>query len=95
MDNAQHLETCPDCRGTGLEFEEARLLRERKTQLTPNEIAWLINRKVLHHSYTTDGTTAINFKITKNDIINIINQRGLMVPCLRCKGKGKIHSPGN
>lgn len=80
MDN--HLETCPDCRGTGLEFEEARLLRERKAELTPHEIIWLVNKKVIHQSYTTDGNTAIN-------------QRGLMVPCLRCQGKGKIHSPGN
>ena len=92
-----NLISCPACRGTGYEFEEARLLHERKAQLTEHELVWLINRKAIHQTYTTDGTTSINMKITKTDIFNVIKNRGLLLPCICCQGKGKVkvHSSGN
>lgn len=83
-------QVCQYCRGTGLEREEARQIRERKLPLTEKEIETLICRKMKYGCYSTDYINGVNFKITQNDLINVIKNRGLLVPCISCAGKGEI-----
>ena len=83
-------ETCPICRGTGLELESARLLWERKVNLTKYELLCLMYKKMDNDSYLTDFSTYVNIPITQTDIYHIIKQRGLWEPCKNCKGKGVI-----
>ena len=79
---------CPDCRGTGLKDQEAILLLERKGKLTQTEIERLICQKFNKGAYSTDGITNINFNINQADLISVIYNRGLLIPCFRCAGKG-------
>ena len=87
----KHKINCPACRGTGLEYEEARLLWERKQGISQNELTWLICKKLNGKHYDTDFTHYVNMRITQTDIFNIIKMRELWVPCKSCKGKGVVH----
>ena len=82
--------SCPYCRGTGLEYETARLLWERKVPITQPELTWLICRKMVKNMYQTDNKNYVNMHISKLDIMQIIKQRGLWVQCHYCSGKGVI-----
>lgn len=83
-------EKCPYCRGTGLEYETARLLWERKVQITQPELTWIICRKLIKNAYQSDHKNYVNMHISRTDIIQVIKQRGLWVPCHWCAGKGVI-----
>lgn len=85
-------EVCPACRGTGLEYETARLLIERKQEITKPELTYLICKKLNTKSYDTDLKSFINMRITKSDLFAIIKQRGLLIPCHYCSGKGKSNN---
>ena len=87
-------EPCPICRGTGLENEEARLLWERKEGSSDRELRLLIHKKLYSKGFRTNNSKVI-FKITQMDLLQIIKQRGIWVPCHYCKGKGFIHNKNN
>lgn len=85
-------EVCPACRGTGLEYETARLLIERKQEITKPELTYLICKKLNNKNFETDLKSFVHMRITKTDLFAIIKQRGLLIPCHYCSGKGKSNN---
>lgn len=92
LERLKQNEPCPVCRGTGLQNEEARLLWERKEGISDRELRLLIAKKLYSGSFRTDRKTVVNFKITQMDLLQIIKQRGIWVPCSHCRGKGFVQS---
>lgn len=89
------MEICPVCNGTGLGDKHARLLCERKEEISRSELIDLISKKLNQNMFLSDYKTCVNFKISQMDIFNIIKQRGLWIPCYNCMGKGFIHNKIN
>lgn len=92
LERSNQNEPCPKCRGTGLQNEEARLLWERKEDISDRELRFLVGKKLYTGAFKTDNRTTVNFKITQMDLLQIIKQRGIWTPCTHCKGKGFVQS---
>ena len=92
---SRQIQICPECNGTGLGNEHARLLWERKEEISRSELVDLIYKKLNQNMFLTDYKTCANFKISQMDLFQIIKKRGLWIPCSNCIGKGFIHSKIN